>query len=510
MAVDSGKNSNVIALRSSLKDKEIEIDLLQRTFTEIGSELDLNRVFKIVSERALELIDAETILIPLVDSNNETYIYKGGAGKNAEEVIGESLPINFGICGWIWKHKKPWWHGVLESLDAEERELWDGRAGATVMVPLIGQRQFLGGLSGINKRGGGDFTQRDLNLLQLFASIVAIAIENAMAVERMEASNRLNEDYRKQLEILNRQLIESSKELEYLSLYDPVTSLPNRSLFHDRLSREINLAKTSAECISLLLVDLDRFKEINEALGHDKGDLLLKKIARRFLENIQTNETLARLGGDEFVIVLPELNAEQAMVRAQDFLSALETSFNIENTKIAVSASIGVSVYPEHGEDISNLLSHADSAMYDAKNNNRGVILYDESKDHTTRGQLAMVAELRIALEEKKFELYYQPKIDIKTKQVIATEALGRWTSETRGVVPPCIFIQVLEQNGLIEDFTYWVIETALQQARKWSEKYNAMRIAVNISPHTLMHPDFVANLQRLIGDEQQGRYLYF
>lgn len=367
LTTDSDPNSNIIDLGCVLRDKEAEIELLQETFTEIGSELDLGKIFHIVSTRARELIGAETLLIPLIDHDQKTYTYRGGAGKSANEIVGESMPIDFGVCGWVWKHKKPWWRGVLDELNDQDKTLWQGHAGRTILVPLQGKHHFLGGIAGINKDNGGEFTKRDLTLLQLFASIVSIAIENALAVQSMEVSNRLNDDYRLRLETLNRQLIESSKELEYMSLYDTVTSLPNRSLFHDRLSRYIAYANLNDEAIGLLLVDLDRFKEINEALGHDHGDMLLRKIARRFDESIKSNETLARLGGDEFVIILPGHDKNRCLKRAQDFLSLLETSFNINNTKITVNASIGVSLFPGHGNDVSSLLSHADSAMYDAK-----------------------------------------------------------------------------------------------------------------------------------------------
>jgi diguanylate cyclase (GGDEF)-like protein len=507
---NSNSKSNVVELTRSLKDKEAEIELLQQTFTEIGGELDLDRVFQIVSQRARSLIDAETVLIPLLDDNNETYTYRGGDGKNADEAVGESLPLDFGVCGWVWEHKKPWWKGVLKEFNADEREHWEGRAGTTILVPLQGRKQFLGGISGVNKAGGGEFTRRDLNLLQLFASIVSIAIENAMAVKKMEATNQLNEEYRSRLEIMNRQLTESSKELEYLSLYDPVTLLPNRSLFHDRLSQSIGRAYLNKNNFSLLMVDLDRFKEINEALGHDRGDLLLKKIAERFSENIESSETLARLGGDEFVIILPQHDENSALGRAKALRHLLDEPFNVEETNIAVSASIGVAVFPHHGEDISSLLSHADSAMYAAKNNNLGVNSYNPEEDHPTRSHLAMVADMRKALEEGQFELHYQPKISIETNGVVSAEALGRWTSKTRGVVPPNIFIQVLEQNGMIDDYTYWAIETALNQAKEWSAGANKIRIAVNLSPQTLMHPKFIKKLERLVKDKSNGQYLTF
>ncbi|MCK5263642.1 MAG: sensor domain-containing diguanylate cyclase, partial [Gammaproteobacteria bacterium] len=387
------KKSNVIDLNQSLKDREIEIDLLQKTFAEIGSELDLDKVYQIVAERARTLVHAETLLIPLLDENCETYTYRGGSGKNADEIIGEALPLEFGVCGWVWKHKRPWWRGVLDELDDDEKNLWEEEAGTMIMVPLQGRRHFLGGISGINKIGGGEFTRRDLNLLQMFSSIVSIAIENAMAVNNMEKTRKVNDDYRMRLEILNKQLLESSKELEYLSLYDTVTGLPNRSLFHDRLSRNISQAILSDENIGILLIDLNRFKDVNEALGHERGDLLLKKIARRLERNMQSNETLARLGGDEFVIVLPDCDENESVARAKELKALFDEPFNIVNTKISVSGSLGVSVFPVQGEDASSLLSHADSAMYQAKSNAAGLCLYDPELDHITRGHFIMVAD---------------------------------------------------------------------------------------------------------------------
>ena len=195
--------SKVINLSRSLQEKETEIELLQQTFTEIGSELDLDKVFHIVSERARELIDAETILIPLLDDNCETYTYRAGSGINIDEIVGAALPLDFGVCGWVWKHKKAWWRGMLDELDDEERNRWEKEAGTLILVPMQGKKHFLGGISAINKIGKQEFTRRDLNLLTMFAGIVSIAIENAMTVKQMEETSKLNEDYRRRLKIMN-------------------------------------------------------------------------------------------------------------------------------------------------------------------------------------------------------------------------------------------------------------------------------------------------------------------
>jgi len=508
--VDKRNSSNIIDLSRSLQQKETEIELLQKTFTEIGSELDIEKVFQIVSERARELIDAETLLIPLLDDNCETYTYRGGAGKNADEIIGESLPLDFGVCGWVWKQKKPWWQGMMNELSDDEKNRWEREAGNMILVPLQGKRHFLGGIAGMNKRDGGSFGKKDLNLLQLFASIVSVAIENAMAVKSMEDSHALNEDYRYKLENLNKQLIESSKELEYLSLYDSVTALPNRSLFYDRLSRDIVEAENDGTTIGVLLIDIDSFKDINDTLGHDLGDSLLNKIARRFNDGININETLARLGGDEFIVVLPGHDQAQVLKRAEKIISSLKDAFVVEKNTIVVNASIGVAVYPDHGENIGNLLSHADFAMYEAKSSSVKICVYNPDSDHLAQGHLAMVADVRKAMEEKQFELYYQPKISAASGKIVSAEALGRWHCQSRGNVPPNIFIGVLEQNDLIDEYTYWAIETALAQAKEWKQRYSLMRIAVNLSPQTLMHPDFKEKFDQVVKGESDGELLTF
>lgn len=501
--------TNIIDINNSLQEKESEIELLQQTFTEVGSVLDLDTVLRIVSERAREIINAETLLIPILD-NKKTYTYRAGSGKNADEAVGESLPIQFGICGWVWENKKAWWQGMIDQLSEEEKTLWSAEIGTTILVPLQGKHQFLGGIAGFNKIGGGSFDKKDFNMLSLFAGIVSIAIENAMAVQKMEASRRLNEEYRRKLENLNRQLTDSNKELEYLSLYDSITALPNRSLFYDRLGRDISFAENTGNKISVLLIDIDNFKDINEALGHDRGDDLLNKIARRFESEVNDHETLARLGGDEFIIVLPNHDQGQATARAERLTNHLGEDFNIQQKPLAISASIGISVFPEHGDSISSLLSHANFAMFEAKNNRQTICSYNPDNDYLAVNRLALIADVRKALELKQFELYYQPKVAADSGQLIAAEALGRWHSESHGNVAPNIFISVLEQNGLIDEYTYWAIEMALQQARKWRENCDELRIAINVSPQTLMRPDFKDQIHRIIKNENDGSLLTF
>ncbi|HDZ77825.1 MAG TPA: diguanylate cyclase, partial [Gammaproteobacteria bacterium] len=495
--------SNVIDLSRILRQKETEIELLQKTFTEIGSELNLSRVFQIVSERARTLIDAETILIPILNYDSQTYTYRGASGKNAEEIVGESLPLNFGVCGWVLKHKKPWWRGMLDELSDDEKNRWEKKVGNILLVPLQGKKRFLGGISGLNKVGGKGFDRRDLNLLQIFAGIVSVAIENAMVVKN-------NEEFRTELKLLNNQLSDNNKQLEYLSLYDPVTALPNRSLSHYRLTQDIKDAEFGKSNIGILLIDIDRFKDINDTYGHEQGDHLLNKIARRFEQRIRNHETLARLGGDEFIIVLPEHNKHQTIKRAEQFINSLQEAFVIKGNNIVVNASIGIAIYPEHGNAYSHLLKHADVAMYAAKNSNLSFNVYDPENDRLVKGHLTLVSEVRKALEEKHFKLYYQAKVNASDGQIIAAEVLGRWHSHTLGEVSPEIFIDILAESNLLDEYTYWAIKTALAQAKEWQAAFRPIRIAVNLSPHTLMHPDFKQRIDQLIKDESDGALLTF
>lgn len=497
-------------MHESLLHREAEIDLLQQTFAEIGSELDLEKVFQIVADRARELVKAETLLIPILDESCETYTYQAGSGANIDEIIGVSLPLDFGVCGWVWSHKKAWWRGVLDELDDEERNRWEKDAGTLILVPLQGKKHFLGGISAINKTGNMEFTRRDLNLLTMFAGIVSIAIENAMTVKQMEETSRLNEDYRRRLKIMNKQLLESNRELEFHALYDPLTSLPNRSLFRDRLSRGISLAESSSSQLGLLLIDLDRFKDINDALGHDKGDYLLKEIALRLQQYVYPNDTFARLGGDEFAVILPDCNRKSLMDRASTLLQVLEKPFMINGSTITVSASIGATVYPEHGDNLTDILSRADSAMYGAKKSKQGIMFYEPATDRSPLGYLTMVTDLRKALSRGEFELYFQPQVDLKTNEIIAVEALGRWVHSRYGLVNPDVYITELEQIGVIEQYTTWAIETSLRNAIDWRNKGRHIKVAVNISVTDLLNPEFMKRLDALIGSREYGELLTF
>ncbi|HHJ17197.1 MAG TPA: GAF domain-containing protein, partial [Gammaproteobacteria bacterium] len=226
-------------LQSRLEEKEAEIAMLREISEVIGSEYKLQRVFDLVAARARDLLQAETVTIPVLSPDQKTYCYRAAVGANAEELQYAELPIEIGICGWVLRHQQAWWQGVLDQLDESERNKWEKDAGNLLLVPLVGKRQFLGGIACINKIGEENFSARDFDLLSMFASQVSIAIENAMFFEELNAARQSSEAYREKLVEANRKLSISNDELQHFAVHDPLTALPNRTLVLDRLQQAI-------------------------------------------------------------------------------------------------------------------------------------------------------------------------------------------------------------------------------------------------------------------------------
>lgn len=501
---------NVVDYRKELKDRESEIQLLQETFRLVASELDLEKIFNIVSERAIRLVDAETLLIPILDENNETYTYRAGAGENVDEIIGESLPLDFGICGWVWKHRRAWWRGVLKDLDENERNKWEKEAGTLILVPLQGRKHFLGGIAAINKKDGLDFSRRDLEMLSMFAGIVSIAIENALSVEELKNTQETLIEHQHRLERLNKQYSESSRKIEQLSLYDALTNLPNRTLFRDRLNTQLEISSREKLILGVLLIDIKNFKAINEALGHDSGDQILVEFCKRIKNSLKPNETLSRLGSDEFILILPQTSLNNTTKKVKQILSDIDAPFVIKNKDISIHAAIGISMYPMHGKDRSTILRHADIALNLAKKNNESFHVFNLQQDETDDAQLSLAIDINEAFKESQFELYYQPKIDINTNTVISAEALGRWRHPTKGFISPGIFIDALEQYNLIDRYTFEAIDKAIANIKHWVNEGHNIKIAINISTQTLMNPEFIQQIESRISDFSISKRLIF
>jgi diguanylate cyclase (GGDEF)-like protein len=284
---------------------------------------------------------------------------------------------------------------------------------------------------------------------------------------------------------------------QHQALHDGLTGLPNRTLLRDRTGQAIRGTDRELSPAALALIDLDRFKEVNDTLGHHCGDQLLVQVGQRLQAALRKVDTVARLGGDEFAVLLPKIaSVEGAVQVAKKLHAALEEPFALEGLTLDVEASIGVAIYPEHGSDPDELLQHADIAMYIAKETHAGFVLFDPTQDQHSPRRLALLGELRRAIEHDQLLLYYQPKVDAHTGQVLGVEALVRWQHPEHGLVPPGEFIPLAERTGLIGPLTHYVLDAALHQCRDWRRAGHELSVAVNVSARHLLDrafPDEVA-----------------
>jgi len=491
-------HNDINTLEEQLRLREFEIELLKEIADAVGSQLHFDSVLQLIAERARTLVQADTLLIPIL-TENSTYTYKAGCGEHADEIVGTSLPSNYGLCGWVLSHHRPWWRGTLNELGPEERTQWETHVGTAVLVPLIGKQGILGGISGLNKTGGGDFTQRDFDLLTLFASQVSIAMENALSYEALALAKADAERYHLELEHLNLELTRANQGLEHLALYDHLTELPNRALIQDAIQDAIETAESHAQIFSVLVLDLDHFKEINDTLGHAIGDKLLKDVSERFKKVLRKADTVGRLGGDEFAVILPGADIDAAIRSANQLLTSLSTPFQYDNNTLSASSSLGIAVYPEHGADISTLLKHADVAMYMAKRNRSGYAIYDINEDPHNPDRLALLGDLHHALARRELVLHYQPKINLRTGEFIGVEALARWNHSARGMIGPDEFIPLLEQTGMIRGFAYAILDMAMEQCAQWRRLGYTLNVAVNLSAHNVRDPSLAAHFIALL-----------
>jgi diguanylate cyclase (GGDEF)-like protein/PAS domain S-box-containing protein len=290
--------------------------------------------------------------------------------------------------------------------------------------------------------------------------------------------------------------------LKHQALHDNLTGLPNRNLLIDRVEQALRTGQRQNRPMALLIVDLDRFKEINDTLGHINGDLVLKQVAEHLREVVRSSDTVARLGGDEFAILLPTAEVAHAIKVCRKLLGRLEETIQLQGHSFVMGASIGIALYPDHGSDEVTLMQCADVAMYAAKRAHSGFMVYDPTQNQHSLQTLSLIGELRIALEEGQLRLYYQPVIDLQTHIISGVEALVRWQHPRLGLLQPDDFISVAEQTGLIRQLTSWVLETAAEQTRQWSRQGLELRIAVNLSAHNLHDLSFTDKFLDLLDQD--------
>ncbi|MBI3380425.1 MAG: EAL domain-containing protein [Aquabacterium sp.] len=298
-----------------------------------------------------------------------------------------------------------------------------------------------------------------------------------------------------------RQAIQAREgEIRRLAYQDALTDLPNREQFRHDLRQAIQKTDEDGTPCAVLLLDMDRFKHVNDVLGHRFGDRLLRAVAERLRNDALTErDVLARLSGDEFAILLQATDAKAAFPVAQRILAAFERPITLDDHTVDLGAGIGVASSPEHGVDADTLLSRAEVAMYAAKQNQSGTVTYHPGLDSTSEESLTMLSELRSAVDQDQLRLFLQPKINLRTGEVLGAEALVRWEHPVRGMVPPMRFIPFAEQTGFVRVLTMWMIEQVAQMSHSLTEQGMRMKLAVNLSTRDLMDQELPNKLEKVL-----------
>ncbi|GEM46818.1 EAL domain-containing protein [Deinococcus cellulosilyticus] len=429
-----------------------------------------------ICQSVMQAMPARWCLIYIMNFEQQSVDFAASTAQDAAPLpIIPFHELNAGLTGWVLREHRPTLSlkGVPD--EREGAEVQEHRAkrdiGSLIVVPLIYQGKPMGTLTALNNMQDPDYTESDVDWLMSIGNQVALALAQ-------------------------RQLID---QIQHLAYHDPLTNLPNRLLFEEQLKQAIARAKRLGTKLALLFIDLDGFKNVNDTLGHHIGDLLLHTLSQRFKERTRESDSFARMGGDEFAMILNNLrDPADAVQVAQEFLDLLRAPFHINMHELFISASIGISVFPDNGEDVSTLLRHADTAMYRAKASGKNDIKsFTPELAEKARERLSLETELRYALQRGEFQLYYQPIKDLQTLETVGHEALLRWIHAERGFIPPDRFIPVAEESGLITALGAWVIHEACRQNAEWQRMGRPpVRVAVNISMIQFATSSFVKTVK--------------
>ncbi|BCR03624.1 hypothetical protein DESUT3_06930 [Desulfuromonas versatilis] len=446
-----------------------------------------------------ELVDADLALVPIGDHDGETFTYQAALGLHAEKVRRQSIPIHEGgLCGWVFQNGETLCLPDLQGDCRVKQELAQELGVTTGLIaPLFQGDQVIGGLSAFRRQRPFDAT--DAELLTLFSQRASIAYGNMKLLESLEqrVAERTAE-----LEEKNLQLQRNQSRLDHLAHHDPLTDLPNRLLCQDRLEHAMAKARRSGHSVALLFLDLDRFKKINDSLGHAIGDRVLCEVARRLRGSLRESDTVARMGGDEFVIVLEMLRDGQDVSGiARKILDQLAAPVVIENHEMYLTTSIGISLHPEDGATIDDLMKAADVAMYRAKDAGRNTFqFYRPEMNARTHELLLLEGRLRRAIDEGHLVLHYQPQFDLGSRRLVGFEALLRWQPPGEPMISPADFIPLAEDSGLIVPIGEWVLRTACAQNLAWQRQgFSPVRMAVNISPRQFRQSSFIETVDQVL-----------
>lgn len=464
-----------IAGRDSLDDPGLSYKdaykALLRLSILFDAETKLENLFDLIGREAAKLLKAERVYLFLLDFESKE-LYSTFLPESEKRQI--RLPLGRGIAGTVAFTGQSLCSNDVQS----DLHYYDDHFGPSACNMLTAPMRthygrVLGVLQLVNKKGGA-FDEQDREILETLGDLAAIALDR---------TNRLLEQHK-----LSTQLI-------YQAHHDTLTGLPNRLRLEENLQHALEEAKRSQHQVAVLFIDLDRFKLINDSLGHSFGDALLKQVAHRLQNHLRHGDIVARQGGDEFVVVLKVIrNLQSVNKMALNLLQALREPFYVEGQELYISASIGISLYPSHAETVSEMLRYADNAMYQAKDQGKNNFqFFSQDMSETEQRNLWLVTQLHKALEYGELLLFYQPQIELGSGKITGVEALIRWDHRELGLVSPGEFIPLAEETGLIVPVGTWVMEESCRQAKAWQlQGYPPMRMAVNVSAMQFNRDNFV------------------
>jgi diguanylate cyclase (GGDEF)-like protein len=397
--------------------------------------------------------------------------------ERAPMAVLESTPGGQGLTGRAVREKS-----VMLSNDVKndpqclmKKELAERGVNSLAILPLIVNDEVVGVLA-LYAADVGFFDEDEMHLLGELAGDISFALDH----------------------------LEKARKVDYLSYYDPLTGLPNRALFHERLKLQLEDAGRQSQRVALQLLDVERFKSINDTLGRQAGDALLAELARRVQQGAHSASWVARIGADHFAIVTPGVKTEQEVARHTERRSAetFAAPFTVAGTELHISVRIGTALFPGDGADSDTLLRNAEAAVKKAKASGERYVFYTEEMSARIAEKLSLENKLRRALERNEFVLHYQPKVELEKRRIVGLEALIRWQSPDMGLVPPLHFIPLLEETGLILEVGSWALKRAVLDHRSWADAgLKPPKIAVNVSPIQLRQRDFVRMVEDVIVD---------
>lgn len=467
---DSAVGVLAIYSRESRRYKETEVQLLALFAAQVAPVIEA-ALLRITSQRETSRVEAsDRQLRDMLDAALDAHVVMDARGRITR------------------------WNAQAEAMFGWRREEIIGKELADTMIPPAFRDAHRIGLGRYLKTGEGPLMNRRVELEALRKNGIAFPVELTVTPIGTADGPAFSAFLR---DISERRQVE--QQLRRLALHDALTGLPNRLLLYDRAEQAFAIAKRTTSSVALLLMDLDGFKDINDAYGHHVGDVLLQEVSVRLRTGLRESDTVARLGGDEFAVLLPETDVAGALAAARTLRASLDAPLTIEGVRMPISSSVGVSLFPAHGEDPLTLLRRADIAMYAAKRRGAGVAFYEEGSDLEGAARLGLASDLRDALQEGQLHLNYQPVIDLSTGRVAMMEALARWEHPRLGLVPPSEFIGLAERTGLMPQLSSWALAAALHRVRDWQTR--GIAVAVNMAVSDLSDETFPERVRAAIRD---------